>query len=98
MQTVHHGFRETKQDARANLKLASRIERAPRLLSAKKDSLTMNELHPLATDAIGCRDRPGDRADTCNPFARSTAIQIRLVTLHNREHPHFRWQRISDEH
>ena len=38
LRTVDHGSPETKQDARANLKLASRIERAPRLLSANKDS------------------------------------------------------------
>ena len=36
--TVHHGPPETKTDARANLKLASRVERVPRLLSARKDS------------------------------------------------------------
>ena len=38
IRTVDHGSPETNYDARANLKLASRTERAPRLVSAKKDS------------------------------------------------------------
>ena len=33
-----HGCPDTKQDARATLKLASRIEGAPRLLGANEDS------------------------------------------------------------
>ena len=45
IRTVDHGFPKTKYDARANLKLTSKIERVPRLLSAKKDSWTVDELH-----------------------------------------------------
>ena len=38
MRTVDHRSPATKRDARANLKLASRMERAPRSLSSKKDA------------------------------------------------------------
>ena len=38
--TVDHASPETNEDARANLNLASWIERAPRLLSARKESTT----------------------------------------------------------
>ena len=45
MRTVDHGLWRPSKTPRVNFELASRIERAPRLLSARKRFVTIDELH-----------------------------------------------------
>ena len=77
---------ETGKDARANLKLASRIERAPRLLSARKDSrkMTSSIARPLTRRREETVRTTESTRDICFPLPPRRH-------LINREHRHFRW-------